>query len=485
MTEQFPLRGYGHLKPLRVQGRYFVYNTVTAASAEVDARVWVRLRGAGKYDTPRRGAIDLPPGIEALPAAPPTCAGSVSGPGPRNLILQVSNSCNLRCVYCCADFGRYGGTFREMSPETAKRGIDFLFAATVSGQLAVTYFGGEPLLNLDTVLESARYGLARAARTGRKLALHLVTNGVLLDFATLELLDGLGFSLTVSLDGPARTHNENRPFAGGAASYTPTMLALKAARSLPIWYRTTVRGTFTRNTADFYPVVKFLIDGDFSRNIAYEPVFLDRAHPLALRWRDLPAIKRAYTALARHYAARLREGDPFCLWDLDDAIIRLVLQEPRQARCGSGVTTVTVTAEGDIYGCHLSTGKEGAWIGTLEQGIAPARKSAWEEVYLQTRPGCSGCWLQALCGGGCTTHALSYRGGFGQPYRLECALIEHRYRLALWILAEVPELADIVRGGLTGPGNERKGTGHALAPIWHYVTRAAAVETGPAGGSPC
>ncbi len=471
MTDGYLRERYGRLKPLRVLGRHFIYDTATAASAEVDGAVWSRVRGVV-----RGGSADLPPEAEALLRIPGPGADTAPPPEPCNLILQVSNSCNLRCTYCCADFGRYGGTFREMSPETARRGIDFLFDGTGADALAVTYFGGEPLLNLDTVIESARYGLARAAQAGRKLALHLVTNGVLLDFATLELLDGLGFSLTVSLDGPARTHNENRPFVDGTGSYTPTMLALKAARSLPIWDRTTVRGTFTRSSADFFPDVRFLIDGGFSRNVAFEPVFLPRSHPLALRWQDLPAMRRAYAELARYYVARLRMDDPFCLWDLDDAVTRLLLQRPRQARCGSGVTTVTVTAEGEIYGCHLSTGKEGAWLGTLDKGIDAGRKRGWEEVYSGTRPGCSGCWLRALCGGGCTTHALSYHGGFGRPYRLECALIELRYRLALWIIAESPELADRVGRRLAPRRDEQKDTGHVLAPLWYYLTPPAAAE---------
>ena len=451
------------LKRLSVLGRYFVFNEKTARHAEVDSMIWRRLGSMMSEKKDIDGEIAAVPGLAHILEEPHEMEGLADTPVLRNLILQVSHACNLRCRYCSADFGRYGGPFRAMSPLTAEKSIDFLFDTSPSNELAVTYFGGEPLLNLETVLSSARYAQGRAAKEERSLSLHLVTNGVLLSPETLFRLDELDFSLTVSMDGPKKCHDRCRPFPDGRGSHRTISRSLELARELPIGRRITVRGTFTRETAAFFPNIRFLVGRGFSKNIAYEPVFLPFSHPLSLRRQDLPAVKRAYTDLARYYLRQWRRGEPFCLWDFDDAITQIACAKPRRSRCGAGVATVAVTAEEDIYACHMSTGIEGAKLGNLRGGLIRDLCKPWQEKYLEGRSGCAHCWLRALCGGGCNTHALFYHGSLCRPYRLECELIEHRYRLALWILSEIPGLKKNLSVPLAAGSSD---SGHLVSPLW-------------------
>jgi uncharacterized protein len=456
------------LKVFKVFDKYFLYHTQTAQHVEIDKRTWHlirRLKGRGdKIPAILLSNPDLRPIFDVLPALPTP----PDTPSLKNLILQVSHACNLRCKYCSADFGRYGGKFRNMDPTTAIKAIDFLFDTGRSPQYAINYFGGEPLLNLETVLLSARHALTRAASEKKKIFLHLVTNGVLLSPETLFRLDDMGFSLTVSLDGPSGYHNSCRPQADGSGSYRETVQSLRLARELPIGQRITIRGTFIRESADFYPIARFLVEQALSKNIAYEPVFLPFSHPLSLRWKDLPAIKNAYIILAKYYVKRWKRDRSFCLWDFDDAIAQLVLGLPRRSRCGAGVATLAVTAEADIYACHMSTGVDGARLGNLEEGPDDNLKKPWLDKYLCGRAGCSDCWLRALCGGGCNTHALVFNKNLSLPYRLECELIEHRYRLAFWILSEIPEARDLVRASYRHRENKTSDSGHFIAPLWSY-----------------
>jgi uncharacterized protein len=456
MKRQCGGQAASEIKLLNVIGRHYVYNVKTARWAEIDGRAW---RGPGRF----REAPEEIPGLAPVLESPPDTTKPGEDLAPKNLILQISHACNLRCRYCSADFGRYGGRFRSMSPQTAARAVDFLFEASGSPDLAITYFGGEPLLNLEAVLSSARHALGRAQREGKSVSLHLVTNGVELQPQTLMRLDEMGFSLTVSMDGPKGCHDRCRPFPDGKGSHGTIARRLEIAGQMPIGSRVTVRGTFTRESAAFFPNVRYLARRRFSNNIAYEPVFLPPADPLALRWRDLPDIREAYRELARFYVDRWRHGDPFCLWDFDDAIMQLVRAEPRRSRCGAGVATLAVTAEGDLYACHMSTGMAEARIGNLEGGLDEKLRKPWVERFSNGRAGCADCWLRALCGGGCSTHAILYNKRLDSPYRLECRLIEYRYRLAFWMLSEVPELRERVSARQAGAHSDR---GHLLAPLW-------------------
>lgn len=456
MTRPRDMRMTTDLKLLKVLDRHFVFHVRTSRWAEVDGRTW--------HEIGRSGALpETRPELACLLENPASSPDAPDSPAPQNLILQVSHACNLRCSYCSADFGRYGGDFRSMSAATAIRAIDFLFDAGKALDLAVTYFGGEPLLNLETVLSSARHALDRASRDGRSVSLHLVTNGVALSPATLMRLDELGFSLTVSMDGPRACHDRHRPFPDGRGSHERIARNLNLAKQMPIGRRITVRGTFTRDFAAFFPNARYLVDERFSNNLAYEPVFLPPSDPLALRWRDLPDIKQAYWSLARLYTDAWRRGEPFCLWDFDDAITQLVRARPRRSRCGAGVATMAVTAEGTLYACHMSTGMEQARLGNLEDGFDATRRQPWMDKYANGRGGCARCWLRSLCGGGCNAHSILYNKDFGVPYRLECELIEHRYRLALWMLAELPELRDRVPA--IDPDADPS-DGHLLKPLW-------------------
>lgn len=63
------------------------------------------------------------------------------------LCLNVAHDCNLRCQYCFASTGGYGAQRKIMSPETAKRAIDFVIEKSGKRHnIEVDFFGGEPLM---------------------------------------------------------------------------------------------------------------------------------------------------------------------------------------------------------------------------------------------------------------------------------------------------------------------------------------------------
>ena len=110
-----------------------------------------------------------------------------------------------------------------------------------------------------------------------------------------------------------------------------------------------------------------------------------------------------------------------------------------------------------------------AWMGNLATGFVVRKERPWAHVYLQRRGECSNCWLRALCGGGCRAHAISYNGCIAQPYRLECELVEWRYRLAFWILSQVPGMRDRIRCAHQSDVGGQADSGHVVVPLWNYL----------------
>ena len=73
----------------------------------------------------------------------------------KSMCINIAHDCNLRCEYCFADKGDFGGERMLMSEETGKKAIDFLIKNSENRyNLEVDFFGGEPSMNLEVLRKS-------------------------------------------------------------------------------------------------------------------------------------------------------------------------------------------------------------------------------------------------------------------------------------------------------------------------------------------
>jgi sulfatase maturation enzyme AslB (radical SAM superfamily) len=118
-----------------------------------------------------------------------------AAPRLRGAVLVVTSACNLRCGYCLQD--RHPP--RRMSDETARLVLDRLFASP-HREVAIGFYGGEPLLAFDLVRRTVEEA-ERRRPPGCRLLLSLSTNGLLLDIEKATFLAAHGVDTQVSFDG--------------------------------------------------------------------------------------------------------------------------------------------------------------------------------------------------------------------------------------------------------------------------------------------
>jgi len=125
--------------------------------------------------------------------------------------LFMIHDCNLRCAYC------YAGekTSRRMSEETALASIDFLLKES-SGNVVVTFFGGEPLIEYALLKKIV---LDSEEKYGSEVQFRLSTNGTLLNRENLDFFNEHKFYFTLSLDGGKTQQDTLRKTAGGKGSF--------------------------------------------------------------------------------------------------------------------------------------------------------------------------------------------------------------------------------------------------------------------------
>ena len=85
------------------------------------------------------------------------------------LCIHICHDCNLRCRYCFADEGAYHSERELMSEQTAKKAVDFLLKNSGNRKvLEVDFFGGEPLMCLQTIKNVVAYAREEGAKLGKK-----------------------------------------------------------------------------------------------------------------------------------------------------------------------------------------------------------------------------------------------------------------------------------------------------------------------------
>ncbi|HLP45285.1 MAG TPA: radical SAM protein [Candidatus Kapabacteria bacterium] len=143
------------------------------------------------------------------------------------LILEVTNNCNLRCKYCTFS-GRYSlnrihGT-DNMTFETAKKAITFFMKKCDSfagHPPAITFYGGEPLLKFDMIKKIIQYVNDMGKK--EKFFFKFTTNGTLLTKEIIKFLVDNDISILISLDGCKQVQDRYRVYKNGYGTFDTIM----------------------------------------------------------------------------------------------------------------------------------------------------------------------------------------------------------------------------------------------------------------------
>lgn len=143
------------------------------------------------------------------------------------LIVFTTEQCNFRCTYCYEDFSI--GHMKEPVVSGICRLIEQ--KAPTLEKLHISYFGGEPLMNMRAIRRISGTALEMSAKTGMEFTSGATTNAFLLDETLLSELIGLNCTgYQISLDGWHEQHDKSRVQRNGKGSFERIWENLLAAR---------------------------------------------------------------------------------------------------------------------------------------------------------------------------------------------------------------------------------------------------------------
>jgi uncharacterized protein len=277
----------------------------------------------------------------------------------REVTLTLTARCNLRCSYCYVPAGQE----QSMSDDVIDAAVE-LFArhADGTGELTLSFFGGEPFLQP----ESMERAVARAReRFGPRMPRVVTpTNGLAVDGRARSLCRRNGIKLALSIDGvsssTARPYADGRDSTSALRSRIPRILADSAER--PVSARMTVT---PQNVAELGRNIRAVARMGF-RKIFYLPdVEQDWDEDALRRWRV--AHEQIGTWLVGAHGAGVTVPD-LPPWRGIEA--RLLLGRPKRA-CGAGERLVAVTTDGRLVPCYRFAFERGEShvLGTVREGF--------------------------------------------------------------------------------------------------------------------
>jgi uncharacterized protein len=358
----------------------------------------------------------------------------------KSMCLNIAHDCNLRCGYCFAAQGDFGHGRKLMSFEIGKAAIDFMIANSAGRKnLELDFFGGEPLMNFETVKQIVKYARSIEKENNKNFRFTITTNGLLLSDDKIEFINSEMSNVVLSIDGRPEVNDALRYKADGSGSYNsilPKYKKLVAARNGKEYY---VRGTYTKYNLDFTKDVLHLLELGFDQ-ISIEPVVSESSQPYALTVDDFPLIFKEYDILSKEIIERKKRGDGFNFFhfmlDLDQGPCAI----KRLRGCSCGNEYVAVTPEGDIYPCHQFVGMEEMKMGSVLDGSLNSKiKKSFSKANVYAKEDCKNCWAKFYCSGGCNANNYIYAKSILTPHELSCAIEKKRLECAIMIKAALAE----------------------------------------------
>ncbi|MDP9686552.1 UNVERIFIED_ORG: uncharacterized protein J2W82_000200 [Pseudomonas mohnii] len=337
------------------------------------------------------------------------------------LVLDLHTACNMGCSYCYAakTQEKHGLKGKAMSFDIARLAIDQFVALSKKNKkatAAVSYFGGEPLLNYKVLELAMTYVSALNAQDNTfQLTQAITTNGVLLTPQNVEDFKRNGCFVALSMDGLQEEHDKLRIYRSGGGTFARVEQSLKllVMHKIPLEVVVTVGIHNTQKLSEF----------------------IDYLYSLGVRRVSIKA--QIYTQLS---SEERKEISRTVMLTLDYANKKGML-----AKSGPGDLDYTrgcqglgglvcVEPSGDLFPCPEGSRIK---IGTVHDFKNIPTSTGYHKIASRITGNleqCKGCDVEGLCRGGCAGES-EYR--FDDIYKIdpeECETIRENIKqnLALY-----------------------------------------------------
>lgn len=323
--------------------------------------------------------------------------------------LHVTNICNLRCTYCYIE-----KTQESMTEDTALRAVDAIFRSATKQhfkKVYLKYAGGEASLHMSRVIAIHDYALQQAQQHDLQLSAVLLTNGVVLSQRAIDNLKQRNIRVAISLDGIRESHDSQRPFRRGQASFKyvhATIQRLLNSNLVPHISVTVSR----RNLDGLEALLDYILERDLSFSLSYYRDNDYAVDPDGLQFEEqemITAMRGAFKVIERQLPHRSLLGS---------LIDKSNMAYHHQRTCGVGNNYLVIDQHGQVAKCHANI-KQTITTINADDPLRVIRddREGVQNLPVDQKEGCRTCDWRYWCGGGCPllTYRLTQRYDIRSP----------------------------------------------------------------------
>lgn len=307
------------------------------------------------------------------------------------LVIAPTMACNMACNYCFED-NKQG----RMSPRVVESLIAFVEKqAGVLNDVQTSWYGGEPLLAMDIIEDITEAMLDLASEYNFKYACSgVISNGYLLDQKTTDRLAAMNVGqVQITIDGPARTHDQKRPLKNGRGSFETIINNIQyASTKLPIVIRINIDTSFTTEIIE--ELLGELTTAGLHNQVSVYFGQLEPATKVCSNIADTCYETKAYSQTEITYYRLLHEH----------GFLSLKLPQPITTFCFAQLAnSFLIDHDGDMYRCFNYAGDKTKTMGNI-QNEASYQDPEFNRLFTFDpfeNAKCTSCDVLPLCMGGC------------------------------------------------------------------------------------
>jgi uncharacterized protein len=260
-----------------------------------------------------------------------------------NIIL--TNACNLSCSYC---YEQHNKDFGRFTNDSLYKAYKFLIDANKRQKKVFQFFGGEPLIHKDIILNFLKeheQELDDNAKGDSNTIIGMVTNGLLF---SKELIDEyLSYDFTyilISLDTD-RSSVDHREIGQEGIDKILDFISYMPAE-VKEQQRITIRCTLARENAPYFKEFVDNLYGRGIRRLVVHPLVLDSSKGF-IRWKD-------------NEWSQLHQDILYVIDKYQDLQIHFSegVGEKEGENCMIGADMIAIDASGDFSGCYFFTNQK-------------------------------------------------------------------------------------------------------------------------------
>jgi uncharacterized protein len=369
---------------------------------------------------------------------------------PTFFLIDLTKSCNCRCIYCFRDLNQSESITTEKLDDVLSYIVAYCKKINLR-KITIQPWGGEPLIKWNEIKRIQDVIL----ENGIEVDILLETNALLLTKEIAKEAFSRKIKISISIDGFEKIHNEHRKLYNGKDSFKAIMENLH--HLYEVGYRNNI-GVVCVATSKSLPYIENIIDYiAFDLKMPRIKINMVKDNPmikqknLCIENKDIPSFQqRILTKIVDINNSGTSFGESNIVDRLHNLLSRKALNFCNSRGCQAGKRMLSFGLDGGIYPCDLTDNKE-LMLGTIydNRELIPTlqknRQQSHPFFVSKKNENCKTCLWNIFCKGGCTTAMLN--NGKNQVVDMaDCIRNQILYPLLIELMLSRPHLIKSITG---------------------------------------